>query len=87
MHDVTPEEKFSSRKPDLSHLKAFGCIVYVHVSDELRTKLDPKAKKYVFIWYSLEKKGYICYNSITRQVRVSRDVVFNEMESWHVEEK
>ena len=87
VHDVTPEEKFSTRKPDLSHLKVFGCIAYVHVPDELRTKLDPKAEKCVFIGYSLEQKGYKCYNPVTRQVRVSRDVVFDEMASWYAEVK
>ena len=50
------------------HLKVFGCIVYVHVPDELRTKLDPKAEKCVFIGYSLEQKGYKCYNPVTCQV-------------------
>ena len=87
VHDVTPEEKFSSKKPDLSHLKVFGCIAYVHVPDELQTKLNPKAEKCVFIGYSLEKKGYKCYNPVTRQVRVSRDVVFDEMASWYAEVK
>ena len=65
----------------------FGCIAYVHVLDELRTKLDPKTKKCVFIGYSLEQKGYKCYNPVTRQVRVNKDVVFDEMASWYVEEK
>ena len=35
VHDMTPEEKFSGRKPDLAHLKVFRCIAYVHVPDEL----------------------------------------------------
>ena len=87
VHDVTPKEKFSSRKPDLSHLKVFGCIAYVHVPDELQTKLDPKAEKCVFIGYSLEQKGYKCYNPVTRQVRVSRDVVLDEMASGYAEVK
>ena len=87
VHDVTPKEKFSSRKPDLSHLKVFGCIAYVHVPDELQTKLDPKAKKCVFIGYSLEQKGYKCYNPVTHQVRVNKDVVFDEMASWYAEVK
>ena len=81
VHDVTPEEKFTGVKPDLSHLKVFGCIAYVHVPDELRTKLDPKAEKCVFIGYSLEQKGYRCYNPLTHKLRVSRDVVFDEMNS------
>jgi len=80
---MTPEEKFS--KPDLAHLKVFGCIAYVHVPNELRTKLDPKAEKCVFIQYSLEQKGYKCYNPVTRQLRVSRDVVFDELASWYAD--
>ena len=58
IHDVTPEEKFTGLNADVSHLKVFGCIAYVHIPDELRTKLDPKAKKCIFIGYSLEQKGY-----------------------------
>ncbi|MCO5552099.1 hypothetical protein L7F22_005609 [Adiantum nelumboides] len=54
VHNVTPEEKFTGKKPDLGHLKVFGCIAYVHVPDELQTKLDPKAEKCIFIGYSLE---------------------------------
>ena len=53
MHEMMLEEKFFGRKPDLEHLKVFGCIAYVHVPDELGTKLDPKAEKCVFIGYSL----------------------------------
>ena len=58
VHNVTCEEKFTGRKPDLAHLKVFGCIAYVHVPDELRTKLNPKAEKCVFIGGTLlSKKG------------------------------
>ena len=49
IHDVAPKENFGGKKPDLSHLKVFGCIAYVHIPDELQTKLGPKAKKCVFI--------------------------------------
>ena len=45
--------------------------------------MDPKAKKRVFIGYSLEQKGYRCYNPITWQIKVSRDVVFDELNSWY----
>ena len=83
IHDVTLEEKYTRKKPDVSHLKVFGCISYVHVPDEVHTKMDPKAEKCIFIGYSLEKKGYRCYNLATRQLRVSKDVVFDEMSSWY----
>jgi len=80
---MTLEEKFTGKKPDVSHLGVFGCIAYVHVPDEKRSKLDPKAEKCIFIRYSLEQKGYRCFNPSTRKLQVSRDVVFDEMISWY----
>jgi len=54
IHGMTLKEKFTGKKPNVSHLKVFGCIAYVHVPDEKRSKLDSKAKKCIFIRYSLE---------------------------------
>ena len=34
----------------LPHLKFFGCVCYVHVPQELRTKLDAKSGKCVLCW-------------------------------------
>jgi hypothetical protein len=44
VHGMTPKEKLIGKKPDVSHLKMFGCIAYVHVPNEKRSKLDPKAE-------------------------------------------
>lgn len=33
--------------------KVFGCICYVHVPKFGRSKLDPKAFKYIFLGYAL----------------------------------
>ena len=69
IHDAMPEERFTSKKSDdLSHFKVFGCIAYVHVPDELHTKMDPKAEKCIFIGYSFEQKGYRCYKPITQKL-------------------
>jgi len=83
VHGMTLEEKFTGKKPDVSHLKVFGCIAYIHVPDEKRSKLDPKAKKCIFIGYSSEQKGYRCFNLSTQKLQVSKDVVFDEMVSWY----
>ncbi len=61
----------------------FGCITYVHVPDEKRSKLDPKIEKCTFIRYFLEQKGYRCFNPSTWKLQVSRDVVFDEMVLWY----
>jgi hypothetical protein len=76
---MTLEEKFTGKKRDVSHFKVFGCIAYVHVPNEKRSKLDPKADKCIFIGYSLEQKGYRCFNPSIWKLQVCRDVVFDEM--------
>jgi len=83
VHNMTPKKKFTSKKLNVSHLRVFGCIAYMHVPEEKRSKLDPKTEKCIFIGYSLEQKGYRCFNSSTRKLQVSRDVVFNKMVSWY----
>ena len=45
LENKTPEEVFSGKKPKVSHLRIFGCPVYIHIPKEKRTKLDPSGKK------------------------------------------
>lgn len=56
----TPEEKWIKEKVTISHLRTFGCIAYAHKQN--RTKLDPKAKPYIFVGYCQETKGYRLIN-------------------------
>jgi len=83
VHGMTPEEKFTSKKPDVSHLRVFGCIAYMHVLDANRSKLYPKFDKCIFIGYSLKQKGYGCFNPCIQKLQVSKDVVFDEMVNWY----
>ena len=41
VHDVTPEEKYTGKRQEVSHFKVFGCIAYVHIPNELRTCKTP----------------------------------------------
>jgi hypothetical protein len=43
VHGMTPKKTFTSKKPNVSHLKVFSCIAYMHVPDEKRSKLKPKS--------------------------------------------
>ena len=40
LKNKTPEEVFSKKKPKVIHLRIFGCLVYIHILKEKRTKLD-----------------------------------------------
>ena len=45
----TCEELFFVKKPEVIHLRILGCLVYIHVLKEKRTKLDPSRKKGIFV--------------------------------------
>ena len=49
VHIIKLEEEWSGRKPDLSHLRIFGFVCYVHIPSELRSKLDASLKN-VYLW-------------------------------------
>ena len=78
---VSVHELYFGTKTNLRHLRVFGSIAYVHVPKEKRRKLDAKAEKCILLGYSVEQKGYKCYNPHTKQACVSRDVVFDESAS------
>ena len=73
-----PEEVWSGKEIKLSHLKVFGCVAYVHISDQARSKLDPKSHKCSFLGYGEDDFGYRLWDDQNRKIVRSRDVIFNE---------
>ncbi|KAK8916713.1 hypothetical protein KSP39_PZI022778 [Platanthera zijinensis] len=82
LEEVTPYEAWRKKKPNVQHLRTFGCLAYRHIPKEGRRKLEMKAEKGVFIGYSLESKAYRIYNPVTKKLSISRDVIFEEGASW-----
>jgi hypothetical protein len=74
----TPEEMFFGKNPKASHLKIFGCPVFVHITKENRTKLDPSGKKGIFVGYCEVFKAFIIYILGYHHIDISRDVTFDE---------
>ncbi|PON33835.1 hypothetical protein PanWU01x14_349320, partial [Parasponia andersonii] len=62
--------------------KIFDCTVFVHFHSQHRSKLDPKAIKYIFLGNSPNQKGYKCYSNITRKFYTTMDITFFETESY-----
>jgi hypothetical protein len=75
---MTPEEAFTGRRPDVEHIRIFGCSTFSHVPSERRTKLDPTAQQGILVGYSEVAKAYRIYIPPLRKVVVSRDVRFEE---------
>ena len=63
--NITLEEAWSSKRPNISHMRVFGCIAYAKVPDEKRTKLDAKGMKCLFVGYCEGTKAYrlVCLES------------------------
>ena len=75
---ITPYECLFKKKPDVSNLRVFGCVAYVHIPNNQRKKLDAKSKKSIFMGYPEGVKGYKLYDPISRKFTCSRDVIFLE---------
>jgi len=56
--DLTPEEARSRYKPDVAHMRLFGCIAYAHVPKEKWKKLNDKSIKCIFIGYITRTRSY-----------------------------
>jgi transposase InsO family protein len=74
----TPYEALFDERPNASHLKVFGCDVYVHVPDARRRKLDDKSVACRFLGYGEDVKAYKVYDPATKRIFSTRDVVFKE---------
>ena len=74
-------EALTGEKPNVGNLRTFGCIAYAHIPKDERHKLDPKARKCVFLGYGVDTKGYRLYDPSCKRVLISRDVTFNEADN------
>lgn len=55
---MTPYEGWFGRKPELKHLKVFGCAAYMSVPSQLRKKWDKKSRRLIFVGYDGYSKNY-----------------------------
>ena len=77
----TPYELFNGRKPNISHLRVFGCSCFVlNNGKENLGKFDEKADHGIFIGYSLNSHAYRIYNKRLMIVEESVHVVFDEVD-------
>ena len=78
---------FSREKSEVSHLKIFGCPMYIHIPKEKRSKLDPPGKKGLFVGYSEQSKSYQIYIPGYCHIELSIDVTFDEETTFRKSKK
>ena len=74
----TPFELFYNRKPDVSALRPFGCLAYVHLQKDQRPALASHAAQCIFVGYPRDYKGWLFWNPVTRREIVSDSAIFRE---------
>ncbi|KAJ4966312.1 hypothetical protein NE237_018161 [Protea cynaroides] len=76
----TPIKVWSDKPADYKILKIFGCPPYYHVSEG---KLEPRAKKNIFMGYGNGMKGYRIWFSSEKKVILSKNITFDENYMLH----
>ena len=74
---MTPYEAWSKKKPDMSDLRILGSYVYVHISKDIRTKLDYNTRKCRLVGYGGSNQWRM-WDKEREDVIMSRDVIFDE---------
>nr|GEY63172.1 hypothetical protein [Tanacetum cinerariifolium] len=80
--DTTPYERWSGKKPNLEHLRVFGCIAHSKVLRGHQHKLDSRSEMLVHLGTETGSKAYCLLDPVSRRIRVSRDVRFDEGKLW-----
>ncbi|SGY26808.1 BQ5605_C018g08798 [Microbotryum silenes-dioicae] len=75
-----PDTRWHGFAPDISTLRAFGCHAWHHLPSAKRTNLNPKAVPLLFVGFDHNAKAFRLFESSTRRIHLSQNVVFRESE-------
>ena len=64
--------------------RIFGCVVYVHLPKQTRTKLEPR-NKVCFFGYEVNQKGYRCFDPLHNRMYTTMDCDFFEQSYYYTQ--
>lgn len=74
----TPHETWTGEKPDVSHMRPFGCVAYAKIPDDVNDgKLAPRSIKCRLLGY-YGVGAYRLWDAASGRIFKSRDVIFEE---------
>jgi hypothetical protein len=76
--DKTPYEAWHGHKPDLSHLRVFGCVAFMYMLKiTSRKKLNSCSTYCLFLGYEGSHQYYV-FEPLSRKVHRVQDIIFDE---------
>ena len=75
----TPYEGWTGEKPDVSHMKPFGCICWAYNEDAYKQKLKFRGIRCRFLGFNDSSNQYRVWDEKAEGLRLSAYVVFDEM--------
>lgn len=86
LSNKTPYEAWNDKKPNLEHIRLFGCLAYMKIPQVTVRKLEDRSKVVVYLGKEPGTKASRLYDPISKRVHVSRDVTYQEDKHWLWEE-
>ncbi|KAG7533591.1 Reverse transcriptase RNA-dependent DNA polymerase [Arabidopsis thaliana x Arabidopsis arenosa] len=83
LQNQTPYEAFWKKKPNIEHLRIFGCIGYAKAEAAHLRKLDDRSRMLVHLGTEPGSKAYRLLDPTRRKIVVNRDVIFDESKGWN----
>ena len=76
---MTPYERWYREKPELKHLKVWGCVGYALKTDPEKRKMESRVRKLRFVGYDpYNKNSYRMWDEEKKRLYIRRDVKFLE---------
>lgn len=78
LHNKSPYQLLHNKIPDIDSFKVFGCLCYSTSLQAHITKLSARARKSVFLGYTIGFKGFVLLDVHSREIHISRHVSFHD---------
>ena len=83
LQGMTPMEALTGEKPDISHIRLFGCLAHVFIPKEKRKKLDSKTEVCILTGMgSATGRNYEFWCPRSERIFTSSNVTFDESKNY-----
>lgn len=82
LSDQTSYEAWMESRPDIGHIKVFGCVAHMKIPSNKVSKLEDRSLNVINLGKEPVTKAYRLFDPSNNKLYVSRDVVFEEERTW-----